>query len=217
MFNTETNAPGGDAAVDVFGALWLGETFPAFLTAGGKASYYHHALPYSTPHPACSNSWGTYHMFTTGHDYLIKQRTSQFFAAQMLTQEWAEPKDAEHRLFRAASDIRDAEGHVLVTAYAVLRPDGQWSLMLINKDYDNAHSVRIVFHDGDGRVDRLFVGPVTMITFGKEQYVWHSALRDGYADPDGPAARSTLPSGLDRYTLPRASMTVLRGRVEIPQ
>jgi len=217
MFNTETNAPGGDAAVDVFGALWLGETFPAFLTAGGKASYYHHALPYSTPHPACSNSWGTYHMFTTGHDYLIKQRTSQFFAAQMLTQEWAEPKDAEHRLFRAASDIRDAEGHVLVTAYAVLRPDGQWSLMLINKDYDNAHSVRIVFHDGDGRVDRLFVGPVTMITFGKEQYVWHSALRDGYADPDGPAAKSTLPSGLDRYTLPRASMTVLRGRVPLSQ
>jgi hypothetical protein len=213
MFNTETNAPGGDAAVDVFGALWLGETFPAFLTAGGKASYYHHALPYSTPHPACSNSWGTYHMFTTGHDYLIKQRTSQFFAAQMLTQEWAEPKDAEHRLFRAASDIKDAEGHALVTAYAVLRPDGQWSLMLINKDYDNAHSVRIVFHDGDGKVDRLFAGSVSMITFGKEQYAWHSALRDGYADPDGPAARSMLPSGLDRYTLPRASMTVLRGRV----
>jgi hypothetical protein len=213
MFNTETNAPGGDAAVDVFGALWLGETFPAFLTAGGKASYYHHALPYSTPHPACSNSWGTYHMFTTGRDYIIKQRTSQFFAAQMLTQEWAQPKDAEHRLFRAASDIKDAEGHVLVTAYAVLRPDGQWSLMLINKDYDNAHSVRIVFHDEDGKGDRSFAGPVTMITFGKEQYVWHSALRDGYADPDGPAARSTLPSGLDRYTLPRASMTVLRGRV----
>jgi len=45
MFNTETNAPGGDAAVDVFGALWLGETFPAFLTAGGKASYYHHSMP----------------------------------------------------------------------------------------------------------------------------------------------------------------------------
>jgi hypothetical protein len=217
MFNTETNAPGGDAAVDVFGALWLGETFPAFLTAGGKASYYHHALPYSTPHPACSNSWGTYHMFTTDHNYLIKQRTSQFFATQMLTQEWAEPRDAEHRLFRAASDIKDAEGHVLVTAYAVLRPDGQWSLMLINKDYDNPHSVRIAFHDEDAKVDRSFVGPVTMITFGKEQYAWHPALRDGYADPDGPAARSTLPAGRDPYTLPPASMTVLRGRVENSQ
>ena len=216
MFNTETNAPGGDVAVDVFGALWLGETFPAFLTAGGKASYYHHAMPYSTPHPACSNSWGTYHMFTTDHNWLIKQKTSQFFAAQMLTQEWAQPVDAEHRLFRAESDIKDAEGHVLVTVYAVLRPDGQWSLMMINKDYDHPYAVHIVFHDEDAKNERSFLGPVTMITFGKEQYTWHSALRDGYADPDGPAARSTLPGGTDRYTLPPASMTVLRGRIGTP-
>jgi hypothetical protein len=214
MINSETNAPGADAAVDVFGALWLGETFPAFLSAGGTASYYHHSLPYSTPHPACWNSWGTYHMFTAGHDYLIKQKTSQFFAAQMLTQEWAQPVDAEHRLFRAESDIRDAEGNMLVTVYAVRRPDNQWSLMLINKDYDNPHSVRINFHDEDAKADSGFAGPVEMITFGREQYTWHSALRDGYADPDGPTAKSTLPSGTKLYTLPRASMTVLRGKVD---
>jgi hypothetical protein len=213
MINSETNAPGADAAVDVFGALWVGETFPAFLTAGGKGSFYHTALPYSTPHPACDNSWGTYHMFTTDHNNVIKQRTSQFFAAQMLTQEWAEPKDAEHRLFKAASDIKDAEGHVLVTAYAVLRPDGQWALMLINKDYDNSHAVKITFHNEGANADSSFVGPVERITFGKDQYTWHSALRDGYPDPDGPAARSTLPAGTDRYTLPAASMTVLRGRM----
>jgi hypothetical protein len=212
MFNTETNAPGGDAAVDVFGALWLGETFPAFLTAGGKASYYHHALPYSTPHPACWNSWGTYHMFTTDHNWLIKQRTSQFFAAQMLTQEWAEPGDGEHRLFHAASDIKDSMGRTLVTAYAVQRPDGQWSLMIINKDYDNPHSVRIAFHNEDG-IDRSFTGPVIRITFGKEQYRWHSAMRDGYADPDGPADKSVLPDGTQNFILPPASMTVLRGRI----
>ena len=213
MFDSETNAPGGDVAVDVFGALWLGETFPAFLTAGGKASYYHHAMPYSTPHPACTNSWGTYHMFTIGHDYLIKQRTSQFFAAQMLTQEWAQPRDAEHSLFRATSDIKDSDGHVLVTAYAVLRPDGQWSLMLINKDYDNPHSVAITFRDDNDKTQKAFVGPVARITFGKEQYQWHSAMSEGYADPDGPPNRSTLPEGTDRYLLPAASMTVLRGRV----
>jgi hypothetical protein len=156
-------------------------------------------------------------MFTTYHDYLIKQKTSQFFAAKMLTQEWAEPKEAEHRLFHAESDIRDAEGNILVTAYAVLRPDGQWSLMLINKDYDNPHTVRIAFHDDDAKVDWSFVGPVSMITFGREQYTWHSALRDGYADPDGPEVKSTLPAGTDRYTVPRASMTVLRGRVGGPK
>ncbi len=215
MIDSETNAPGADVAVDVFGALWVGDTFPAFLTAGGQGSYYHTALPYSTPHPACDNSWGTYHMFTTGHNHVIQQRTSQFFAAQLLTQEWAEPKDAQHRLFKATSDIRDAEGHTLVTAYAVLRPDGQWALMLINKDYDNPHAVNIVFHDEATHADSAFVGPVDRITFGKEQYTWHSALQDGYADPDGPPARSTLSSGRERYTLPPASMTVLRGRTGV--
>jgi hypothetical protein len=213
MFDSETNAPGADAAVDVFGALWLGETFPAFLTAGGKASYYHHVMPYSTPHPACTNSWGTYHMFTTDHNYLIKQRTSQFFAAQMLTQEWAQPTDADHKLFRAASDIKDSDDHVLVTSYAVLRPDGQWALMMINKDHDNSHSVHIVFHDHDSKTKSSFVGPVARITFGKEQYQWHSAMSEGYADPDGPASRSTLTDGADQYLLPPASMTVLRGRI----
>jgi hypothetical protein len=85
--------------------------------------------------------------------------------------------------------------------------------MLINKDYDNPHPLRIAFHDEDAKLDRSFEGPVAMITFGKEQYTWHPALRDGYADPDGPAARSTLSAGTDLYTLPPASMTVLRGRV----
>lgn len=153
-------------------------------------------------------------MFTTDHNWLIKQRTSQFFAAQMLTQEWAEPTDADHRLFHAASDVKDKGGHALVTAYAVQRPDGQWSLMLINKDYDNPYTVTIQFHDDDAKRDRFFVGPVARITFGKEQYAWHPVMRDGYADPDGPAARSILPAGTTRYTLPAASMTVLRGQID---
>ena len=134
----------------------------------------------------------------------------------MLTQEWAEPKDAEHRLFHATSDIKDAERHTLVTAYAVLRPDGQWSLMLINKDYDHSHEVAVTFHDEDANLDRVFVGPVDRITFGKEQYRWHPAMRNGYADPDGPPLRSILAAGTDHYVLPAASMTVLRGRIGSP-
>jgi len=213
LLDTETNAHGGEASVEVFGALWLGDTFAGFLTAGGQATFYYHALSYSPPHPACPNSWGTYHMFMVDQNYLIRSRTSQFFAAQMLTQEWSQPLDAEHQLFKGASDIKDQEGHVLVTAYAVLRPDGQWSLLLINKDYDQPHSIHIVFQDG--KANNFFAGPVTMITFGKAQYQWHPARRAGYADPDGPAATSTV-NGTPgaQYTLPPASMTVLRGRIK---
>src|SRR5437667_85304 len=128
MLDTETNAHGGEASVDIFGALWLADSFAGFLTAGGKSTHYYHALPYSPAHPACPNSWGTYHMFMVDKDYKIRQRISQFFAAKLITQEWVQPKDADHKLFTAISDVKDAQGHVLVTAYPVLRPDGPWSL-----------------------------------------------------------------------------------------
>lgn len=214
MFDTETNAHGGEAAVDVFGALWLADSFAGFLTAGGKGTFYYHDLPYSPAHANCANSWGTYHMFMVDKNYEIQRKTSQYFAAQLITQEWVQPKDAEHLLFRAASDLRDSEGHVLVTAYPVLRPDGQWSLLVINKDHDNEHPVRIQFHDDDAKDKLAFTGPVTMITFGKTQYVWHPNRKQGYADPDGPAATSTIQGTANTiYALPPASVTVLRGKI----
>jgi F5/8 type C domain len=215
LLDTETNAHGGEAAVDIFGALWLGDTFAAFLTAGGQGTFYYHDLPYSPPHPACANSWGTYHMFMVDKNYVIQSRTSQFYAAQLLTQEWVEPKDEKHRVFKAASDVTDVEGHVVVTAYAVLRPDGQWSLLLINKDYDHPHQVRVVFHDADANSDRTLRGTATMISFGKAQYQWHPNRRSGYADPNLPPVTSSVPAGPSAfYRLPPASINVLRGRLE---
>lgn len=214
LLDTETNDHGGEAAVDIFGALWLGDSFAGFLTAGGTATFYYHALPYSPPHPACPNSWGTYHMFMVDETYQIKKRTSQFFAAQLLTQEWAQPGDEDHKLFRASSDIEDDAGHTLVTAYPLLRPDGQWSVLLINKDHDHPHTVTILFHDDGAPSDSFLAGRVEMITFGQAQYQWHPARKSGYADPDGPPVSSILDATADTpYTLPPASISVLRGKV----
>ena len=214
LLDTETNAHGGEASVDIFGALWLADSFGGFLTAGGQSTHYYHDLSYSPPHPACPNSWGTYHLFMTDDHYEIRQPTSQFFATQLMTQEWAEPKDAEHRLYLASSDVKDSQGHVLVTAYSLHRPDDQWALLLVNRDHEHPHPVRIAFHDADAKLDSAFAGPVAMITFGKAQYQWHPGRRRGYADPDGPASKSKV-TGEEKtlYTLPAASVTVLRGRL----
>jgi hypothetical protein len=153
-------------------------------------------------------------MFMVDEHYRIQQKTSQFFAAQLITQEWAEPKDAEHRLYAATCEVKDSDGHLLVTGYPLERPDGQWSLMLINKDHDHPHRVRIVFHDADRNRDTFFLGPVAMITFGKAQYQWHAARKKGYADPDGPPATSELTGAENaQYNLPAASVTVVRGRL----
>jgi len=151
-------------------------------------------------------------MFMVDKDYQIQQRTSQFYAAQLLTQEWAQPKDADHKLYTATSDVKDSAGHTLVTAYPLLRPDGQWSVMLVNKDHDHAHEVRVVFHDAERRKDLAFAKPVTMITFGKAQYQWHADRKKGHADPDNPPVTSRLPGGETAvYTVPAASLTILRG------
>jgi hypothetical protein len=217
LLDTETNAHGGESSVDIFGALWLADSFAGFLTAGGQSTHYYHALSYSPPHPICPNSWGTYHPFMVDDHYQIVQPTSQYFAAQLLTQEWSQPNDVEHQLYRAASDVRDAEGNVLVTAYALHRPDGQWALMLINKDHDHSHPVRVVFHDSEDNRDVSFSGQVTMITFGKEQYQWHPDRKKGHADPDGPPKTSARQAGQDtNYDLPAASVTVLRGTLGPP-
>ena len=157
-------------------------------------------------------------MFMVDDQYQIKQPTSQFFAAQLITQEWVEPRDADHHLFRAVTDVKDSDGNTLVTAYPVQRPDSQWSIMLINKDYDNPHQVRIVFHDAGHDQDESLIGPVTFITFGKHQYQWHPDRKQGYADPDGPPIRAELTGTKETlYTLPPASLVVLRGRVGRPQ
>jgi hypothetical protein len=214
LLDTETNDHGGEAAVDIFGALWLADSFGGFLTAGGQSTHYYHDLPYSPPHPACSNSWGTYHMFMVDDHYQIRERTSQYYAARLMTQEWVQPVDADHQLFVASSDLRDEKGHTLVTAYPLLRPDGQWSVMLVNKDHDHAHPVKIDFHLSGGET-RTFGGIVTMLTFGKQQYQWHSARKKGYADPDRPPATSSIKaSKATTYNLPAASVTILRGKLE---
>lgn len=196
MFDTENNAyTVGDTLDPMFGGIWLADYIGSFFAAGGRATYYF-------------DYFGD--LFTLDQKYQVKQPNAQFMAAQVITKEWVQPVGAEHRVFRATSDIKDSEGHVIVTAYALLRPDGQWAVMLVNKDYDNPRQIRLVFHDNAAGQERFLDKTVAMVTFGKNQYQWHPE-KDGYAAPDNPAFKSVVPGGAEaRYALPPASITVLR-------
>jgi len=203
----------GESFVDIFGGLWLADYVGSFLSAGGDGLYYFHYLPVGLYH-GCNGSMGTFALFTVDSNYQIQQPTSQFFASQLINLEWAQPGTGEHQIFPANSDISDPAGHVLVTAYPLLRPDGQWSVMLVNKDQENSHPVHIAFHDDKTDADSFLTGPVNLISFGSEQYQWHPDDRGGKADPDGPAVRSTVTATADtEFTLPKASITVIRGKL----
>jgi hypothetical protein len=216
MFITESNIAAGDdeSFVDIFAALWWADYVGAFLQAGGNAVYYFHYIPVGQSLGRRGTSPGTFGMFTVNSDYEIQQPISQFFAGQMINLEWVQPGSGEHRLFPSASDIHDGAGHVLVTSYVVLRPDGDWSVMLVNKDQENAHPVHIIFEDTADKVQRYFSGPGSIVTFGSEQYQWHSNIGSGRADPDGPAKRMAATGEADTiYTLPKSSVTVIRGKL----
>jgi len=219
MFITEVNVSWNtdQSFVDTFGGLWWADFTGAFLEAGGNALYYFHYLPLGLSRGCGGSSPGTFGMFTVDSDYQVQQYTSQFFASQLINLEWVQPGAGQHQVFPVKSDIRDGAGHVLVTAYAVLRPDGQWSLMVVNKDQENSQRVDIVFHDAKEGKNSFFTGPVNIVTFGSEQYQWHSDVKGGTAEPDGPVARSAFTADATVvYSLPKASVTVIRGKVGPP-
>ena len=218
MYITESNIAysTNESFMDIFGALWLADYAGTFLTNGGTGLFYYQYEPLPM-YDGCpqQNSWGAFGMFTVDSSGQVAQQTSQFFATQLLTQQWAHPVNATHYAYRAASNIKDSSGDILVTAYALLRPDGDWSVMLINKDESNAHTVAVTFHNSTTGANQYFNGTVVVETFGSAQYQWIPNGADGVANPDGPAASSTAPGGEGViYTLPPASITILRAPMQ---
>jgi hypothetical protein len=234
MFITEGNLSSGASETyqDIFAGVWLADYIGSFLNSGGNGVYFFHYLPLQME-PGCNSSPGTFGMFTVDANYQIQQPLAQFFVAQLINLEWVQPGGGEHQVFTAKSDIEDGAGHELVTAYAVKRPDGQWSLMIVNRDQEVSHRVRIAFAKGASNSAESFRGPVEISTFGSSQYQWHpaqtrfmahaeagaehtiTAYTKGKADPDGPIAHATLNAVEDTtYDLPAASVVVIRGKLD---
>ncbi len=114
-------------------------------------------------------------------------------------------------MFPAASDVVDRRGNALVSAYALHRPDGQWALLLVNKDKGKPHDVTVRFADASAHA---FAGSVTQTSFGRDQYRWRPRGARGFPSPDGPPVSTAVPGGAAAsYVLPRGSITVLRGTV----
>ena len=213
FFMTEGNlgAQSGEKFVDIMGGLWLADYVGSMMSGGARGTFFFHYLP-TTLDAGCGG--GSFGFFNIDQDYRIKDHFSQYYAAQVISKEWVQPVDAAHRMFEVSSDVNDAYGNLLVTAYAVERPDKQWSVMLINKDRDNDHAVKVTFADAAAGHDRFFSGKVDRVTFGAAEYQWHSDGINGHADPDNPPTKSTITGGAETaYNLPKASIVVLRGTI----
>jgi F5/8 type C domain len=199
---------------DIFSALWLSDNAGAFLATAGPGGVFYHSPIQPEPLRSGCHGYSTYGNFVANEKLEIQQHTSQYFASQMINLEWVKHGAGAHQLFPAEADVKDDAGHALVTVYAVKRPDGEWSLMLINKDPSNAHALKIEFSEAGKQAGHL-AGQVTQVTFGSEQYVWHPEGPKSHADPDGPAVTTTVNAKSGQtFTLAKASVTVIRGKID---
>src|SRR5205823_316658 len=112
----------------IFAALWLSDSIGAFFEGGG-AAYYHSPIQPQPVQPSCLGP-ATWSNFVTDQDFNIKGYTSYYFAAHLINLEWVQHRSGVHQMFPSSTNIKDGEGNVLVTSYAVHRPDRNWSVML---------------------------------------------------------------------------------------
>jgi len=234
MLITESNLSSAttETFMDIFGGLWLADYIGSFLDAGGSGVYYFHYLPLQMENN-CNDSPGTFGMFTLNPNFEIKQPLSQYFASRMINFEWLQHDGGSHTMFPSTGAYKDEEGHTFVTSYSVMRPDGEWSVMMVNRDQDNAHTVQVDFQNSQAKTTSYLSGDVHVAIFGRDQYKWHPARTNGreahlplsldesggvytpgHADPDGPIAETVVRGDkTTEYEIPASSIVVLRGKL----
>ena len=196
----------------IFAALWLADNVGSFFEGGG-AAFYHSPIQPQGVNNTCLG-WSSWSNFVSNENYEIKGYTSPYYAAHMINLEWVQHRSGVHQMFPASTDIKDADGNLLVTAYAVHRPDGNWSLMLVNRDENNPHTIRVTFETAKEKRNSFFSGNISQVSFGSDQYVWINDGPNSRPDPNlPPAAKTVEASSQTIFTLPKASITVLRGKI----
>jgi len=205
----------GAAEVDMAGAILNTEIVAQFLTLGGKTAYLYGYEPVELMKETRNCiSWGNLTLFQSDEHNRILRPLAAYYGARLLTQEWVQSGDGLHALFVADCALKNAAGHPLITSYAVRRPDKTWSLLLLNKDPKQPHTVQIAFQGKDSRRSTSLTGPVTEIQYSSQQYVWHAKGKTGYAQPNLPPAKIVHPIRNEKraFTLPPYSITVLLGK-----
>ncbi len=200
------SAFGARAEIDLEGALLNADSVARFLMLGGETAYlYGYEGSHAIKETECSV--GNNMLFFLNDKGRTGKPTATYWGARLLSQEWVEPGTEIHELYRATSDLKNAEGEEIVTAYAVRRPDGLWSVLLINKDPNQSHEVKIEFQETTQR--RSFTTH-DVVQFSRDQYELDSDPEDPQPIKSDPPARFTLGQS-STLSLPPYSLTVLRG------
>jgi hypothetical protein len=129
---------------------------------------------------------------------------------RLLTHEWLQPNAAIHQIY-SAKPITAGISDSLLSTFAAKRPDGKWSVLLVNRDAERSRRVRLrlsgALHERPPA--SAIVGLHDEWLFSRAQYRWRADGANGHPDPDRPPLHRITRS--DVIVLPPYSMAVVRG------
>ncbi len=200
------------AEMDIDGALFNADSVGRFLTMGGEAAYLYGYEPGEIINEQKCSS-GNNMIFLQNDRGLVKSRLATYWGARLLTHEWVQAGDMLHEIYPAVSDVLNEKGDQLVSAYAVRRPDGLWSLMLINRDPGRTFQTTVNFRDTLTGSDRYFQGPLDLYQYSGKQYKLDSVLQRPTKN-DPPEHRVVDAGKTTPFQLLPFSITILRGSIK---
>ena len=201
----------GRAELSIEGALMHADIVGEFLALGGDQAFlYGYAPDVVIEERDCSA--GNNMLFSMDEDGKIEHRFATYFGARLLTQQWVKPGDEPHEVYPASSDMRDDNGNLLLTAYALRRPDGRWSILIINKDPKASLDLELVFRNGV-----KMAAPIDVYQYSEAQYVLGGPAKDPYPIRAQEPSHKVINSARDtaRVVLPPYSMTIVRGNLSL--
>jgi hypothetical protein len=195
----------GEPEVDLHGAILNADFAADLLYLGGSASYFYGYEPDVLIREQRCPTWGNLALFRSDKLHRIQQPLATYYAARMLTTEWAGATGEQ-----TMHSVRVEPATPTVTAYSVQRGEGQYALLLFNKDATSERRVTISDNRGTSHPP-LFPGKVDLIQYSRRQYQWHPAGARGFAEPDDQPEQRLSVDGRAEFTLPSLSITVIRG------
>jgi hypothetical protein len=179
--------------VDLAGAFLNAETAAQFLCGGGDAAFYYGYEPNKLD--GSSGSWGNQLMLLERKGGTVPVATYQ--ALCLMNHQWLNSSGGVHVILPVQIH---KNGGGLLSAFAVKRPDGEISLLVINKDAKHPATISI---KGNAR------GFHTLTSYSSAKYSWYADGANGHPSHNLPPSTRALPSD-QPISIPPWSLSVLR-------
>jgi len=192
---------------EIEGALMYADILGEFLECGGDKNFlYGYEPAYLQQSYPCAG-YGNNILFGLASEGSIKYKTAAYYGTKMITENWATPADSVLEIYPYKTNVFNRKKDPLISVYPLRKPDGKWSVMLINKDPARMWSVDI-------RIENTNSNQLTnysfhhLIQYSKQQYHWMDKGFESYPSLNLPPF-SKIINGSKNISLPAYSITII--------